>query len=167
MIGYSPLLSILTAAFEFIAAGIAFKARGRKRLLYPAGALFLLLAGYQIAEVAVCANPEKLLFSRLAFFDITWLPPLGLLLVSRLTAPRMKWMRPLSLTYFAAAAVLTGWIFFDASCITKSVCQVVIAGYQHSTLFHLLYGIFYQSGLAVMVFAAAHVLRRRGVSTQA
>jgi len=155
MSGYSPALSILTAVFEFAAAGLAFRSNGRKRILYPTGVLFLLLAGYQVAEVAVCARPQQLLFSQLAFFIITWLPPVGLWLTAQLISPRMKWLRAVSFIYCAAALALTIWIFIDPSCITKSVCQVVIASYGHSSLFHSVYGIFYQSGLALMVFTAS------------
>lgn len=174
MNSYSPLLSIFTAAFEFLAAGIAFRSKGRRTFLYPAGTIFLLLAGYQIAEVAVCSHPERILYSQLAFFDITWLPPLGLWLTVSLISPRLKWLRTVSLLYFFAAAALSIWIFADPSCITKSVCQVVIASYSHSSLFHILYGVFYQSGLALMVFSAgagmaqtdASILRRHLANIQ-
>lgn len=155
MTGYSPLLAIITAAVEFFAAGIAFLSKGRKGILYPTGAIFLLLAGYQIAEVAVCTRPDVLIFSQLAFFDITWLPPLGLWLTARLISPRLKWLQAVSFIYFSAAFALTCWIFIDPSCITKSVCQVVLASYSHSSLFHIIYGLFYQSGLALIVFSAA------------
>jgi len=43
---YSPLLAILSGFFEFAAAIFTFLSPGRKRILYPVGLLFLLLAGY-------------------------------------------------------------------------------------------------------------------------
>jgi len=82
---YSPVLAIATGLFEFAAAVFTFLSSGRKRILYPIGLLFLLLAGYQFSEAAVCANPDNLVLSRLAFSDITWLPPLGLWLVYQLS----------------------------------------------------------------------------------
>ena len=68
---YSPLLAIVTGIFEFGAAIFAFVSAGRKHILYPAGLILLLLAGYQFAEVAVCSQPENLFFARVAFFNIT------------------------------------------------------------------------------------------------
>jgi len=155
MPSYSPLLALVTGMFEFLAALYTFFSPGRKRLLYPVGTLFLLLAGYQFAEVAVCSNPENLLFTRLAFFDITWLPPLGIWIVWVLGAPKTKAMNAVPLVYFAAAAGLSFWIFADAGGVTKSVCQTVIARYQQSNPFETVYGLFYQTAMAVLIFGAA------------
>lgn len=96
---YSPLLAVLTGLLEFGAGiwvflGLRF---GRKRLLYPLGTIFLLLAGYQFAEVAVCGHLENKFWTQLAFFDITWLPPLGLWLAAQLSPPRNHWLRTASL----------------------------------------------------------------------
>jgi hypothetical protein len=155
MPSYSPLLALVTGMFECLAAIYTFFSPGRKRLLYPVGVLFLLLAGYQFAEVAVCSNPENLLFTRLAFFGITWLPPLGIWIVWVLSAPKPKALNAIPLIYCAAAAGLSFWIFTDAGGITKSVCQTVIARYQQSNPFETFYGHFYQSAMAIMIFGAA------------
>ena len=100
--GYSPALAIATGIFEFIAAMAAFFSPGRKRILFPTALLFLILAGYQFSEVAVCAHPGNLLFSRLAFFDITWLPAIGLWLVFVTSDPKHRWVKVFPLGYFAA-----------------------------------------------------------------
>jgi len=155
MPSYSPFFALVTGIFEFLAALYTFFSPGRKRLLYPVGALFLLLAGYQFAEVAVCSNPENLLLTRLAFFDITWLPPLGIWIVWVLSAPKIKALNAVPLVYFAAAAGLSFWIFSDAGCITKSVCQTVIARYQQSNPFETVFGLFFQSAMAILIFGAA------------
>ena len=159
MIGYNPGLAIATGVFEFAAAGVAFLSPGRKRILNPMGIIFLILAGYQFAEVAVCSNPQNLWYARLAFFDITWLPPLTLWLVFQLSSPKNKWLLILPAGYFVSGLALSLWIFSDSSCITKSVCELVIARYTHPSPFDLIYGIFYQTGLALLVFwiAAAMV----------
>ena len=146
---------MVTGLLEFAAAGYTFLSSGRKRILYPVGLLFLLLAAYQFSEVAVCAHPENLLFARIAFFDITWLPPLGLWLTYQLGFSDKKSFKTLPLAYFAAALGLVMWIFLDPNCVTKSVCQLVIARYVHLSPFDLVYGIFYQSGLVVFIFWAA------------
>jgi len=152
---YSPLLALFTGFFEFAAAAFTLLSPGRKRILYPIGLLFLLLAGYQFSEVAVCAHPENLLFSRMAFFDITWLPPMGLWLAYQLTPRKQKWLKIMSLVYFAASTGFASWIIVDSHIVTKSVCQLVLARFAHPNPFEIAYGIFYQTGIAVLIFGTA------------
>lgn len=160
MTGYSPFLAVLTGIFEFGAAVWTLTGTGRKRILLPVAALLLLLAGYQFAEVAVCSDPARLLWARWAYFDISWLPPLGIWLAAILGFSGRRGMKVIALAYFAAAAAFCLWIFADPSCITKSVCQVVTARYISSDPFEWAYAVFYQSGLAVMVFGATAGLAR-------
>ena len=155
---YSPLLAIFTGVFEFIAALFVFSSPGRKRILYPTGVLFLLLAGYQFSEVAVCFNPSELLFTRIAFFDITWLPPLAMWLGLQLFAARKKWMAIIPLTYFAFGAALAAWVMVDPNCVTKTVCEIVIARYISPNPFDIVYAIYYQSGLFIIIFGTAACL---------
>jgi hypothetical protein len=158
MNSYSPLLAAATAFFELLAAGIALLGPGRKRILYPIGLTFFILAGYQIAEISVCARPENLFFSRIAFFDITWLPPLGLYLAYQIAFPKLKWLKTVFMAYLAAGLVLVSWIFIDPNCITQSVCDVVVARYFPSSPFDICFGTFYQSGLMILVFSSAYGL---------
>lgn len=160
MPGYSPLLAVFTGIFEIFAAAWALIGPGRKRVLQPIGLLLLLLAGYQFAEVAVCANPRQIWFSRLAFFDTTWLPPLGLWLAYQLTDFRSLGLKLIPLGYFGFGFALNLWIFLDPGCITRSVCSLVIARYSHSSLFEVVYGLFYQSGLALLIFGTAALIAR-------
>lgn len=151
---YSPFLALVTGAFEIVAAVYAFSRPGRPRILRPVGVIFLLLAGYQFAEVAVCARPEALILSRLAYLDILWLPPVSLWLVSVLDAARRKWLKAAVVLYFAAGIGFSVWILVDPACITRSVCQVVVARYLPSAAFDVAFGLFYQTALAVIVFGA-------------
>ena len=64
-------------------------------------------------------------------------------------------MKLVSLAYFAAGLVFTAWIVLDANCVTKSVCEVVIARYYSPNPFDTAYGIFYQTGLALLILGAA------------
>lgn len=152
---YSPLLAIVTGIFEFGAAIFAFVSVGRKHILYPVGLILLLLAGYQFSEVAVCSQPENLIFARVAFFNITWLPVLGILLVYRLSDPKHKWLKSIPIFYFAAGLVFSFWILMDSSSITKSVCHIVIARYTTLNPFETAFGAFFQLGLAITIFWAA------------
>jgi hypothetical protein len=154
---YSPLLAIVTGVLEFAAAGWIFLSpgRGRKRILYPMGLIFLMLAAYQFSEVAVCSRPDVTSFTRLAFFNVTWLPPLGLWLGSQFNSPKTRWLRTAALVDFALALGMSIWIFTSARAITGSVCQTVIARYLDASPFDVVYGIFYQGSLGVLIFAAA------------
>jgi len=154
---YSPLLAILTGVLElgtgiWVLLGLRF---GRKRILFPPAMIFLLLAGYQFAEVAVCGHSENTIWTQLAYFDITWLPPLGLWLCAQLSAPRNRWLRTAALVDMALALFFSAWIFADPQAITKSVCQLVIARYFPTATFDIPYSLFYQVSLLVTVFGAA------------
>jgi len=154
---YSPGLALLTGIVEAGTAVWIFLSGtpGRKRILQPIGLILLLLAGYQFAEVTVCFRPENLLYSRLAFLDITWLPPLGLWLCAEMAFPKQRWLKAAAWADIALALGLSIWIFADPGAITKSVCMTVIASYSHAGTFEIAYGLFYQSSLVLTVFGAA------------
>ena len=76
---YSPVLAIVTGILEVAAGAYSLAGPGRRAIIRPVAAIFFLLAGYQFSEVLVCAHPGIHLFSRLAYLDITWLPPFGLI----------------------------------------------------------------------------------------
>jgi hypothetical protein len=154
---YSPLLAIVTGILELLAGIYVFFGlrTGRKRILVPVGMIFLFLAGYQFAEVAVCSNLGKKIWTQLAFFDITWLPPLGLWLAARLSGPRNRWMKTAAAVDFALAAAFSIWILADPGSITKSVCELVIARYFPVARFDFAYALFYQASLLVTIFGAA------------
>ena len=174
MNGYSPSLALVTGVFEVVVAVWAFSSRGRRHILVPAGLILWFLAGYQFAEVWVCANPANTTAARLAFVDIVWLPPLGMWLVLRLSGRVRSWLGYAILGYFAAAGVLSVWIFVEQDFVVKSVCEVVIAWHDNPTVLYDVYCAFYQFGLAAMLFGAAlglactddGVLRRHLVDVQ-
>ncbi len=128
---------------------------GRKRILFPLGMIFVLLAGYQFAEVAVCGHLEQQIWTQLAFFDITWLPPLGLWLAAELSAPRNRWLKTAAIVDIALALVFSAWIFADPRAITMSVCELVVARYFPTAVFDISYSLFYQLSLLVTIFGAA------------
>jgi hypothetical protein len=155
---YSPILAAVTGCLEILAAVYTFRGPGRKSILRPVGLIFILLAAYQFAEIAVCANPAVLTLSRLAYIIIAWQAPVALRLVVVLDARNRSWLRIASLFTFAAAAGLCVWIVIDPGCITKSVCQVVTARYFPAAAFNIAYGVFFQSALVFTVFSAGIVM---------
>jgi len=158
--GYSPILAVATAAFDLLAVGWAFATRfkpGSRGVVGTTAAILLLLAGYQIAEVAICADVAASGFlPRLAFVIVTWLPPLGLLLIAQLRRPRSG---PTYLSAYAALAAAAGivvWIAVDRSFATASVCSAVYARYAHAMPRFRVYAWFYWIGLAGMVAFSAY-----------
>lgn len=156
---YSPILSIFTAAFELAACAWCMRAGGRRPILNNVALTLLLLAGYQLIEVAVCHAPHDPFWARLAFADVVWLPPLGLVLLHRLAVPTRAvwgWLVRLSL---AGAAFLSVWVFADPRFVTGTVCKTVIAIYLHPTNALEAYGAFYHLGLWSMIIAGIQLAR--------
>lgn len=154
---YSPLLALVTGILE-LGAGLwtlLDRRSGRRSLLRNVGLIFLFLAGYQFAEVTVCTRPENKVWTQLAFLDITWLPPLGLLLCARLAAPRNRWLKVAAAADFGLGAAFSIWILAAPQIITKSVCGLVVARYFPTAAFDIAYAVFYQLSLLLIVFGAA------------
>ena len=158
--GYSPLLSLLTAAFEIGAAIWVLRGPGEKRFLRKVALLLVVLAGYQLAEVVVCSQPENLFWSRLAFCDIVWLPPLGLSLLADYSSPVPNWARRVVQGSFVYAAAMCVWVFVDPANISGTVCSTVLAMYRHDALaFHIVYGGFYEAGMLALIIVPSIVMR--------
>lgn len=157
---YSPVLAVVTSGFEIIVAGWALVGHSKAEspgILRTTGAILLLLAGYQLAEVAICSNVAAAGFlPRLAFIIVTWLPPLGLLLIAQLRQPRSRAVSGSARAMLAAAAGIVVWIAIDRSFATASVCNAVYARYTHAMPRFLSYSWFYWLGLAGMIVFSGH-----------
>ncbi|MCD6117530.1 hypothetical protein J7K93_10980 [bacterium] len=154
--GYSPILSVITAIFEISAAIWALSGRGRKTIIYTASAILILLAGYQILEAVICTSWNGLFLLKLAFIDVAWLPPAGLLLISHLfTGKNQKTILIFSVFMFLSAAGIVVWIFLDNGFVVDSVCRVVFAQYSNPMPKYLYYSGFYWIGLFSMMLLSA------------
>ena len=152
MPAYSPALSLVTAAFELAVAAHTARAPGRPAVRRLVVAILVLLAGYQLIEVAVCHDPADPFFARLAFADVVWLPPLGCALLLALAGGGRRVARAVVGTQATLAAFFSVWVFADPRFVTGSVCQAVIAFYTHPTNALEAYGVLYHLGLAGMMF---------------
>lgn len=162
MPSYSPVLGLITGGLEVLAGIYALAGPGRKSVRRTVAAILFFLAGYQFVEVAVCARPDVLILSRLAYFVITWLPPLGLWLAA-VVAPRGgRTLRAIALAYFAAATGFGVWILADPSVVSRSVCDLVLARFFPADPFDAAYAVFFQSGLLAIVFGAGAAMASAG-----
>ncbi len=162
--GYSPLLSLATAAYEIALAARALRSPGRPAVRRPIAALLLLLAGYQLLEAVACGRTAEAIWVRLAYADVVWLPPLSLWLLVRYTRPA-PWARRLVLGSFGAAAGLVVLVFALPDFVTGTVCQAVVATYGRGTPWFHLYGGLYELGLFTTVFWGIAALARLGDPT--
>ena len=160
---YSPALAVATAAFELGAAAWVLKGEGRKPVVFVTTALLLFLAAYQIVEATLCSvAPGSSFLPRLAFMVVTWLPPLGVLLVSFLLGAGARVARGFAAAMLACAVVIQFWIGFDPSFARLSVCEAVYARYSHPTPGFLAYSGFYWTGLlGLVVFSGYGAARPR------
>jgi len=157
---YSPILALATAAFEILVACwalVTLRSEERGRVVWTTSVILLLLAGYQLAEVALCADVAAAgLLPRLAFVIVTWLPPLGLLLIAHLHRPESRSVHGSCYGFLAAAAGIVVWILLDGSFATASVCNAVYARYTHAMPRFLIYSTFYWIGLAGMILFSGY-----------
>lgn len=156
---YSPILALATASFEIAVAVWTIRGPGDRPLVRITTAILVLLAGYQIAEVVICANLGNPGFlPRFAFLDVTWLPALGLTLIARVHQPRSSTLFGIGRAITAAAAGIAIWILLDGSFASASVCSAVYARYTHAMPRFLVYAIYYWLGLSGMLLLSAYAI---------
>ena len=164
---YSPALAIGTAIFEVSVAIWALRGPGRKPIIRTTSAILLLLAAYQIVEVLVCTRaPVYGFMPQVAFIVVTWLPPLGLLLIAQLSSTQAHVNYAISYFMLAVAFSIVVWIAFDDRFVSDSVCNIVYAKYSSPLPRFRIYTWFYWLGLFGMVVLSALGVRNSPNSGQ-
>ena len=157
---YSPGLAIATAAFEIAVAVWALRGPGNRSIIRTTAGILVLLASYQAIEVGICANSAAAGFlPRLAFIAVTWLPPLGLLLIARLQQPRSRMTYGNAYSMLAAAVGIVIWIVLDQGFVSSSVCSALFAHYTNPMPRFTVYGGFYWLGLLGMIVHSGYGVR--------
>ena len=158
---YSPILAIVTALFEVTVAVWALRGPGRKPIIRTTSAILLLLAAYQILEVFVCTqSPTTGYMPQMAFIVVTWLPPLGLLLIAQLSPSPSHINYVVSYFMLAVALSLVVWIALDDRFVSDSVCNVVYAKCSNPAPRFRIYAWFYWIGLFGMIVLSALGVRQ-------
>ncbi len=154
---YSPGLAIATACFEISVAVWALRGPGERSIIRTTGAILLLLAIYQIIEVSICSNVSAAGFlPQLAFIAVTWLPPLGLVLIANLYRPRSRMLYRNAYSMLAVALGIVVWIALDRGFVSVSVCTAVFARYTSAAPRFMLYSGFYWLGLLGMILFSGY-----------
>lgn len=153
---YSPILAIATAFFEISVAIWALRGPGRKPIIRTTSAILILLAAYQLVEVLVCTRaPVYGFMPQMAFIVVTWLPPLGLLLIAQLSPSQSSVNYAISYFMLAVALSIVVWIAFDDRFVSDSVCNIVYAKYSSPLPRFRIYAWFYWIGLFGMISLSA------------
>lgn len=153
---YSPVLAIGTAIFEVSVAIWALRGPGRKPIIRTTSAILLLLAAYQIVEVLICSRaPVYGFMPQMAFIVVTWLPPLGLLLIAQLSPSQSHVNYAVSYFMLAVALTIVIWIALDDRFVSDSVCNILYAKYANPLPRFRIYSWFYWLGLFGMVALSA------------
>lgn len=157
---YSPGLAIATALFEIAVAVWALRGPGNRSIIRTTAGILALLASYQLIEVGICANSAAAGFlPRLAFIAVTWLPPLGLLLIAKLQQPRSRMTYGNAYSMLAAALGIVVWIALDRGFVSSSVCSALFARYTNPMPRFILYSGFYWLGLLGMIVHSGYGVR--------
>jgi len=92
---------------------------------------------------------------QMAFIVVTWLPPLGLLLIAQLSPSQSQLNYAISYFMLAVALSIVIWIAFDERFVADSVCNVVYAKYSTPMPRFQIYSWFYWLGLLGMIILPA------------
>ncbi len=153
---YLPFLALATAAFELGGAIFVLRRPGPLRLRAVVALLLVLLAGYQLLEVVVCGGAPGSMAARLAHLDITFLPPVGVLLAVMLYQPRARWPWVGAWTLLGLAALTGVAAALSPGLGGVTSCELVVAFYAYEWDAALYaWGGLYDLGMLAMGFTPA------------
>ncbi|MBY9002205.1 MAG: hypothetical protein KGD64_14895 [Candidatus Heimdallarchaeota archaeon] len=128
-------------------------------------ALLSLLQLYQLSEFLVCIGVNVGLITRIGFVVITFLPPIGYFLCTRI----VKWKFPDYWLGFALALAFSVYFIVDSASVTFVDCNPFFATYQSSGVISIsptydlpisaMYGAFYHGSLLYSIwFLVEHLI---------
>ena len=142
MTDYNGILSLLLASLEFLLLVNAYFFAEKNETNKIAFTVLFFLFGYQFFETLICAFEIKNRVTiGLAFIDITFLPPLGLLLAVKFFDLPEKFARAVFYPFYAIILYFVYEIIFGNGAFVNTDCTPFLAGYHYP--FEKYYGIFY------------------------
>jgi hypothetical protein len=155
MNAYSPYLALFTGLIEifaFVYFFMLFK-QSESQIKSLVSILFF-LGAYQLLEAFNCMFPGHNFLVRLSFANITMLPALGVYF-AYLSAPKeSKKQRYITFVFLGSALFFITYFLSKPSSAVLLSCQQFFATYYHADTLYQVYGLYYQSGLFVMVIMA-------------
>ena len=110
---YQPYLTFITIALEIFFFFYTLNFPGRKKIIRTTGLLFILLASYQILELLICYYElYPAVLSKIVFMVISYLPPLGVLLIYFVRNVKSKVMKYYAVGLFVAVFTVNLFVLF-------------------------------------------------------
>jgi len=146
---FSPLVMIITFIIEISLAIYTF-IKSRKAKSDVGIVLVLLFLGtFQLAEYQICAGSNMLLWARIGLFAITFLPVLGIYLISKLHKESIL----LKIGFLLAIAFVVFFLFIPRT-IGGAVCGGNYIIFDINSSIHNLYGYYYLGFLFLGIWQA-------------
>jgi hypothetical protein len=149
---FTPIISLTTAAIEFIVA--TFILIKYKRYVLPVflAILIYVLGIYQFTEFMLCVSNNAFLWAKLGFITYTFLPAMGLHFVLRLARNRKyNWLVYLPPLFFSFWAAFKTNFIVNASCSKVFVIVNKVFTSQGYDLFFKGYLLYYSGFILMMV----------------
>lgn len=146
---FTPLVTLITFIIEVVLAFYVFL-RYRKSLSGKLSVIFLLLLGiFQLSEYSICGNGHSLIWSKIGYLAITFLPILALHSVSLVTK-KSRLLKPgyIIATILAVIILVVPGIFLNVSCTGKYLV------FDTSDTFEYFYAIYYLGFLSIGLLKA-------------
>ncbi len=147
-------VSVITIILEIFFFVYSFKSDKKEKTVSQI-ILFLLLS-YQILEFFICMHlVPVVLFSKIAFAVITWLPALGIVLIGSFIE---NYNRLIGNVFLGFALFFTLLIFFTKDFVQDAKCLYFWARYTNASFVYLFYSIYYEAGQIGMIFLSIYGL---------
>lgn len=150
---FTPAVTIFTFGVELAMALyviIRYRMTAFGRL---SSVMLLLLATFQLAEYAICHGTSPATWAKVAFLSITFLPVIGLHLISLATGRRL-WPR----LGYAIGTVFIGIILFSKTVFLGTECPGKYVIFAIGSVFATTYGIYYLGFMfAGVIILARHI----------
>ena len=151
---FSPPIMIATFIVEMVLAVYVFIKSQKAKSDLGIVLLLVFLAIFQLSEFLICGGRDPLLWSRVGLFAITFLPVLGLYLVSKLK----KDTHLLKFGIFVAIAFVIFFIFMPQT-INGATCSGNYVIFDIKPNVHSLYGYYYFGFLLLGIWEALSGIR--------
>jgi len=169
----TPAVSLGAAGVELVCATAIFMLAPRSMVRLLAIVTCVLLATYQLCELAICRTGGEPWLCRLGFAVIAFLPATTLHMGRLLKAEHMPETRPprrfwpIGIRWFyITSAALAAWVMIDPRFIEGATCSSFYIHYTYGHELNLVYGTWYELtliGLIVMLWPARRDRRSRAL----
>lgn len=146
---FSPLVMIITFTIEILLAIYTFIKSRKEKSDVGIVMILVFLATFQLAEYQICAGMDMLLWSRIGLFAITFLPVLGIYLITRLH----KDSHLLKIGFLIAIAFIVFFLLIPKT-INGAVCGGNYIMFDIRSSIHSLYGYYYLGFLFLGIWQA-------------